>query len=51
MSGATNRALLEKATIAKMQAVTGADEAVCIATLRDHGYDMKESIEAYLEKM
>ena len=48
---ATSREELEAATIAKMKTVTGADEAICIAMLRDHGYDFEESIEAYLAKM
>jgi hypothetical protein len=33
-----------------MKNVTGeTDDSVCIALLQDHGYNMKESIEAYLE--
>ena len=51
LRAATSREALEKATIAKMKSVTGADESVCIATLRDHAYDVEESIEAYLERM
>ena len=51
LKSATSKEALERATIAKMKLVTGADESICIATLRDHGYDVEESIEAYLEKM
>lgn len=51
LKGATSRAELERATIAKMKTVTGADESICIAMLRENGYDVEESIEAYLEKM
>ena len=51
LKSATSREALERATIAKMRTVTGADESICIATLRDHGYDVEESIEAYLERM
>ena len=46
---ATSKEELERATIAKMRNVTGAEEHVCIAMLQEHGYDVKESIEAYLE--
>mmetsp|Transcript_11208 Transcript_11208/g.26946 ORF Transcript_11208/g.26946 Transcript_11208/m.26946 type:complete len:128 (-) Transcript_11208:466-849(-) len=48
---ATSREELERATITKMKTVTGADEAICIAMLRDHRYDVEESIEAYLANM
>jgi len=51
LRSSTSREALERATIAKMKTVTGADESICIATLRDHGYDVEESIEAYLERM
>ena len=45
-----SREELEKATISKMKDVTGeSDDLVCVALLQDHGYDLKESIEAYLE--
>ena len=50
MGGATSKEELEKATIIKMKNVTGEkDDSVCIALLKDNGYNMKESIEAYLE--
>mmetsp|Transcript_19689 Transcript_19689/g.40623 ORF Transcript_19689/g.40623 Transcript_19689/m.40623 type:complete len:132 (-) Transcript_19689:537-932(-) len=50
LKGATSREELEKATIAKMKSVTGAEnDDVCIAILRNHNYDVGESIEAYLE--
>lgn len=51
LRSATSREALERATVAKMKAVTGADDSICIAILRDHAYDVEESIEAYLEKM
>lgn len=51
LKGATSRELLERATITKMKSVTGADDAICIAMLRENNYDVEESIEAYLEKM
>lgn len=51
LCAATSREELERSTIAKMKNVTGADESICIAMLQRHGYDVEESIEAYLEKM
>jgi len=50
LNGTTSREELEQATIAKMKNVTGANENVCIAFLEEHRYDVKESIEAYLER-
>lgn len=48
---ATSKDEIEKATISKMKHVTGEmDESVCIGLLQDHGYDLKESIEAYLDE-
>mmetsp|Transcript_8618 Transcript_8618/g.8450 ORF Transcript_8618/g.8450 Transcript_8618/m.8450 type:complete len:128 (+) Transcript_8618:329-712(+) len=45
-----SREELEKATISKMKDVTGeSDDIVCVALLQDHGYNLEESIEAYLE--
>jgi len=45
-----SREELEKATISKMKDVTGeSDDVVCVALLQDHGYNLEESIEAYLE--
>jgi len=45
-----SREELEKATISKMKDVTGeSDDFVCVALLQDHGYNLEESIEAYLE--
>lgn len=49
LKGATSRLELEQATIAKMRNVTGAEEDVCIAILEQHGYDVTQSVEAYLE--
>ena len=50
MGGATSKEELEKAAIIKMKNVTGEkDDSVCIALLKDNRYNMKESIEAYLE--
>lgn len=49
LKGATSRLELEQATIAKMRNVTGAEEDVCIAILERHGYDVNQSVEAYLE--
>jgi len=51
LEAATSREELERSTIAKMKTVTGADESICIAMLQRHGYDVEESIEAFLEKM
>jgi len=51
LRGATSREELERATIAKMKLITGADESICISVLRQNRYDVEESIEAYLEKM
>eukprot|EP00536_Pseudo-nitzschia_multiseries_P012205 jgi/Psemu1/326728/estExt_fgenesh1_pg.C_4520002 len=50
LKGATSREALEHATVSKMRNVTGAEEDVCISILRDHGYDVEESIEAYLDR-
>mmetsp|Transcript_3591 Transcript_3591/g.10123 ORF Transcript_3591/g.10123 Transcript_3591/m.10123 type:complete len:210 (-) Transcript_3591:671-1300(-) len=50
LKGSSSREALERATIAKMKNVTGADQDVCISVLRDHGYDVEESIEAYLDR-
>lgn len=47
LSKATTREDLQKATLAKMKSVTGADDNVCEATLEKHGYDLKRSIDAY----
>mmetsp|Transcript_27284 Transcript_27284/g.63918 ORF Transcript_27284/g.63918 Transcript_27284/m.63918 type:complete len:124 (-) Transcript_27284:232-603(-) len=50
LKGSSSREALERATIAKMKNVTGADQDVRISVLRDHGYDVEESIEAYLDR-
>jgi len=51
LRSSTTREAMEQATIAKMKTVTGADDAICLAMLRDHNFDVEESIEAYLEQM
>ena len=44
---ATSREELESATVTKMKTVTGADEDVCVAILRNNSYDLKTSIETF----
>ena len=46
---ATSKEELERATIERMKNFTGAEEDVCIAFLQQNGYELKESVEAYLE--
>jgi hypothetical protein len=47
---ATSREDLQKATIVKMKSVTGAKDDLCIAMLESNGYDLKTSIEAFLQR-
>ncbi|KAG7373239.1 UBA-like domain containing protein [Nitzschia inconspicua] len=44
---ASSREELQSSTVTKMKNLTGADEAVCVAILEKHNYDVTTSIEAF----
>jgi hypothetical protein len=46
---AESREELEKAILVRMQSVTKAQPAVCIALLEENQYDLKTSVEAFFQ--
>lgn len=47
LNKASSRDELQMAVVAKMKAVTNADDDVCISILEDYHYDLKQSVEFF----